>query len=85
MLGCVSSRTQSSTGESIDDSAITAKAKTALLADDEVSGFQGSVETFKGVVPLSGFVDTQAQALKAAQIVRTVKGVQTVNNNIAVK
>jgi len=85
MLGCAGSRTQTSTGEYIDDSAITTKAKTALLADDDVSGFQVSVETFKGVVQLSGFVNTQAQAQKAEQIVRTVKGVQGIKNNIVVK
>jgi osmotically-inducible protein OsmY len=85
MLGCAGSRTQSSTGEYIDDSAITTKVKTALLADDDVSGLQVSVETFKGVVQLSGFVDTLAQAQKAEQIVRTVNGVQGVKNDIAVK
>jgi osmotically-inducible protein OsmY len=85
MLGCAGSRTQTSTGEYIDDSAITTKVKTALLADDDVSGLQVSVETFKGVVQLSGFVDTLAQAQKAEQIVRTVNGVQGVKNDIAVK
>jgi hyperosmotically inducible periplasmic protein len=85
MLGCAGSRTRESTGEYIDDSVITTKAKAALLADEEVSGLQVQVETFKGVVQLSGFVDTAAQAQKAAEIVRTVKGVQEVKNHITVK
>lgn len=85
MLGCAGSRTQTSTGEYIDDSAISTKAKTALLADEEVSGLQVEVETFKGVVQLSGFVDTPAQAQKAEQIVRTIDGVQEVKNDIVVK
>jgi osmotically-inducible protein OsmY len=85
MLGCAGSRTQTSTGEYIDDSAITAKAKTALLADEDVSGLQVEVETFKGVVQLSGFVDTPAQAQKAEQIVRAIDGVQEVKNDIVVK
>jgi hyperosmotically inducible periplasmic protein len=85
MLGCAGSRTQESTGEYLDDSAITTKAKTALLADEEVSGLQVQVETFKGIVQLSGFVDTPAQARKAAEIVRAVDGVQEVKNHITVK
>jgi osmotically-inducible protein OsmY len=85
MLGCAGSRTQTSTGEYIDDRAISTKAKTALLADEEVSGFQVEVETFKGVVQLSGFVNTEAQAQKAEQIVRAVDGVQEVKNDIIVK
>jgi osmotically-inducible protein OsmY len=85
MWGCAGSRTNTSTGEYIDDSVISTKAKTALLADEEVSGMQVEVEAFKGVVQLSGFVDTQAQAQKAEQIVRAVDGVREVKNHIVVK
>lgn len=84
-LGCAGSRTRTSTGEYIDDSVISAKVKTALHADEDVSGFQVTVETFRGVVQLSGFVDTPAQAQKAEQIARQVQGVQEVRNNITVK
>jgi len=83
--GCAGSRTSTSTGEYIDDSAIATKAKTALLADEEVSGMQVEVEAFKGVVQLSGFVDSQAQAQKAEQIVRAIDGVKEVKNSIVVK
>ena len=85
MLGCVGSRTQESTGELLDDNVITAKVKAALLADPDVSGFQVSVETFKAVVQLSGFVDTAAQARKAVQIARGVSGVKSVKNSMIIK
>jgi osmotically-inducible protein OsmY len=85
MMSCAGTRTSESTGEYIDDSVISTKVKAALHADDEVSGFQVQVETFKGTVQLSGFVDTLAQAQKAEQIARRVDGVQEVANNITVK
>lgn len=85
MLGCAGSRTQKSAGDVIDDGVIGAKVKTALLADEEVSGLQVEVETFKGVVQLSGFVDTAAQANKAEQIARGVQGVKEVQNKLSVK
>jgi len=85
MWGCAGSQTQTSTGEYVDDSVISTRAKTALLADDEVSGTEVQIETFKGVVQLSGFVDTQAQAQKAEQIVRNIDGVREVKNDIVVK
>jgi len=85
MLGCAGSRTQKSAGDVIDDGVIGAKVKTALLADEEVSGLQVEVETFKGVVQLSGFVDTAAQANKAEQIARGVQGIKEVQNKLSVK
>ena len=85
MLGCAGSRTQKSAGDVIDDGVIGAKVKTALLADEEVSGLQVEVETFKGVVQLSGFVDTAAQANKAEQIARGVQGTKEVQNKLSVK
>jgi osmotically-inducible protein OsmY len=84
-LGCAGSRTRASTGEYVDDSVLSSKVKTALHADEDVSGFQVTVETFKSVVQLSGFVDTPAQAQKAEQIARKVQGVQEVRNRITVK
>lgn len=83
--GCASSPTSTSTGEYIDDTATTAKVKAALLADDRVSGLAVNVETFKGVVQLSGFVDNAGQKQLAEQLARQVQGVQGVINNITVK
>jgi len=74
-----------STGEYIDDSVITAKVKALLANDDFLKSFQISVETYKGVVQLSGFVNTQKAFDKAAQIASSVKGVSSVKNDLIVK
>ncbi|MBS0633542.1 MAG: BON domain-containing protein [Verrucomicrobia bacterium] len=83
--GCSSTRTQESTGEYIDDSTITAKVKAILIKDDYVKAYQVSVETRKGVVQLSGFVDTADQKARAASDAATVKGVVSVQNDLIVK
>ncbi len=72
-------------GQYIDDSVITAKVKAALLKDPVVSGFAVSVETHKGVVLLSGFVQNDGQARRAAEIASSVHGVVTVKNALAIK
>lgn len=83
--GCASGPQRESTGEILDDSVITSKVKTALFRDPDVSGFQVKVETYKGQVQLSGFVDTPRQKAKAEEIVRSVSGVRSVMNDIVVK
>jgi hyperosmotically inducible protein len=85
LIDCAGNRTSASTGEYVDDNVITAKVKAALFADKEVSGFQVGVETFKGIVQLSGFVDTAAQAKKAEQVARGISGVKSVKNSLVVK
>jgi len=82
--GCASTPTQSSTGEYIDDSVITAKVKTDLIRNDSTPGGAIKVETFKGVVQLSGFVDTEMQKTDAAVIAAKVNGVKNVINNVVV-
>jgi len=82
---CASTRTQESAGEYVDDSVITTKVKSLLAADDFLKSFQISVETFKGEVQLSGFVNSQKAVDKAVEIARSVKGVHTVKNNLVVK
>lgn len=84
-LGCASTSTQEGTGEYLDDSAITTKVKTALLADKDVSGLAIKVETYKGVVQLSGFATSETERAKAAQLARDVKGVKSVKNDIRLK
>ena len=84
-VACASTRKHESTGQYVDDSVITRKVKTQLAADDFLKSFQISVETYKDVVQLSGFVDSQAAADKAAQIARSVEGVKSVKNNLVVK
>jgi len=72
MVGCASTAKREGTGEYVDDSAITAKVKAAILGDPALKVFQVNVETFKGVVQLSGFVDSPAMASKAADVARSV-------------
>jgi osmotically-inducible protein OsmY len=82
---CASTRTHESTGEYVDDSVITTKVKAKLANDDFFKSFEISVETFKGVVQLSGFVNSQQAVNRAAEIVRTVQGVKSIKNNLIVK
>jgi osmotically-inducible protein OsmY len=85
LAACASTRTQQSTGEYVDDSVITTKVKSLLAADDFLKSFQIGVETYQGVVQLSGFVNTQKAVDKAVEIVRGVNGVKSVKNNLIVK
>lgn len=85
MGGCTSTRTQESAGEYASDAAITAKVKAALVAAKDVSAIDVNVETFRRTVQLSGFVDSQAQSSRAAEIARGVEGVQGVRNDLRVK
>jgi hyperosmotically inducible protein len=82
---CSSTATRQSTGEYIDDAAITAKVKSAFVSDDSVRALDVKVDTFRGVVQLSGFVDSAAQKSRAEQIARTTNGVRDVTNNIQLK
>jgi len=82
---CASTSKQESTGEYVDDSVITTKVKSLLAADDFLKSFEISVETYKGAVQLSGFVDSQKAIDKAVEITHSVKGVKSVKNNLNVK
>ena len=82
---CASTPTRESTGEYVDDSVITTKVKSLLAEDDFLKSFQISVETYKGTVQLSGFVNSKQAVDKAAEIVRSVKGVKSLKNNLIVK
>ena len=83
--GCASTPTRESTGQYVDDSVITAKVKSALMGDDAVKSSQVKVETFKGVVQLSGFVDAPEQKSAAGKDASAVAGVTDVKNNLIVK
>ena len=84
-VACASTPQQSSTGEVVDDSVITTKIKTLLAEDEFLKSFQISVETRKGIVELSGFVDNQKSKDRAGQIARSVGGVKSVKNALIVK
>lgn len=83
--GCASTPTQEGTGEYFDDSVITTKVKTALFHESSLKSFDIKVDTFKGRVQLSGFVNTQADIDKAVEIARGVKGVVEVKNSLQLK
>ena len=85
LAACASTSKQSGAGEYVDDSVITTKVKTLLAADDFLKSFEISVETYKGIVQLSGFVNTQDAVNRAGEIARSVKGVSSVKNNLNVK
>ncbi len=74
-----------SVGKYVDDSVITTKIKALLAQDDILKAFQISVETYKGTVQLSGFVNSQQTVDKAGEITRNVQGVKSVKNNLIVK
>ncbi|MCB2149631.1 MAG: BON domain-containing protein [Deltaproteobacteria bacterium] len=85
LVSCASTAKQEGTGEYLDDSVITAKVKSMLAADDFLKSFQIGVETYKGTVQLSGFVNAQKAVDKADEIARGVKGVKSVKNDLVVK
>ena len=76
---------RASIGNRIDDSIVTATVKSALLADNEVKGLQIGVATHKGVVQLSGYVDSQGQSEHAIAVASAANGVQGVNNEMSIK
>lgn len=88
LAGCgqhTDASTAVSAGTQLDDAVITAKVKTAIATDSEAKGVATSVETRKGNVMLSGFVDSQAQADRAVQLAKAVEGVNGVDSKLMVK
>ena len=84
-VGCASTSKQESTGQYMDDSVITTKVKAAIFNEPDLKSAEINVETFKGVVQLSGFVSSQAAVNKAVQVTRTVAGVKSVKNDMRIK
>lgn len=82
---CVSTRTQQAPGEYVDDSVLTTKVKAALLDDPATKARQINVETYRGVVQLSGFVDSSGEKSAATNVARSVNGVQEVRNDLQLK
>jgi len=82
---CTSTPTQQSVGEYVDDAAVTARVKTALARADQVDWTAINVETYRGVVSLSGFVDSEEMAERAVMVASKVTGVKTVRNDMRVK
>ena len=85
LAACASTSKKESTGEYVDDSVITTKVKSLLAEDDFLKSFKISAETYKGIVQLSGFVNSQQAVDKAGQIASSVKVVRSVKNDLIVK
>jgi hyperosmotically inducible protein len=84
-IGCAGTETSRSTGTYIDDDTITTKVETKLAEDSLTEAMQVDVETYKGVVQLSGFVDDEAIKDRAADLAWSVEGVKGVKNNLIVR
>ena len=84
-LGCASTAKQEGTGEYLDDTVITGKVKAAILNEPTLKSAEINVETFKGVVQLSGFVSSQAAENTAVAVARKVPGVKSVKNDMRLK
>jgi osmotically-inducible protein OsmY len=84
-LGCASTSTKESTGQYVDDSVITTKVKSAILGEPGLKVAEINVETFKGVVQLSGFVNSRDDINSAVKIVSKVDGVKSVKNDMQLK
>ena len=85
ILGCASTAKHEGTGEYVDDTVITGKVKTAILEQPGLKSAEINVETFKGVVQLSGFVSSAAAENTAVAVARKVEGVTSVKNDMRLK
>ena len=85
LVGCASTATQEGTGEYVDDTVITTKVKAEIFNEPSLKSAEINVETFKGVVQLSGFVNSQEDINRAVRVARSVKGVVSVKNDMRLK
>src|SRR5512134_838820 len=81
-LGCASTAKQEGTGEFVDDTVITGKVKAAIFDEPSLKSAEINVETFKGIVQLSGFVSSSDDINKAVELARGVNGVTSVKNDM---
>lgn len=85
MAGCAAPEKQQTVGAYIDDSTITARVKATILDDPDLRVSEINVETFDGVVQLSGFVSSAAEINRAVQVTQNVEGVKSVKNDMQLK
>ena len=85
VVACTSTPTQQSTGQAIDDGVVTAKVKAKLIEDPVTKAHQINVETFKGAVQLSGFVENDQARTRALQLARDTDGVKSVKDALEVR
>jgi len=84
-VGCTATDTSRGTGEYVDDAVIATKVKTAIINEPTLKATEIKVEVFRGVVQLSGFVNSQADINKAVAVARGVSGVQSVKNDMRLR
>jgi hyperosmotically inducible periplasmic protein len=82
---CAGSGTERSTGQYVDDKTITTKVKTALIEDEQTKARNINVDTYKGVVQLSGFVESTAESERAESLAKGVDGVKSVQNSLRMR
>jgi osmotically-inducible protein OsmY len=85
VMGCAPTSTREGTGEYLDDSVITTKVKAAIFNEPSLKSSEINVETFRGVVQLSGFVSSQANISKAIEVARGADGVKLVKDDMRLK
>ena len=84
-LGCAATQTRESTGQYVDDTVITTNVKAAIFNESTLKTMQINVKTFKGVVQLSGFVNSAQSVKKAGEVARGIEHVKEVKNDLIVK
>lgn len=85
LVACSSAPKQESAGEYFDDTVITTRVKAAILAEDSLKVSEVNVETYKGTVQLSGFVNSREDRSTAVKVAKNVKGVRSVKDDIRIK
>ncbi|MEZ4598796.1 MAG: BON domain-containing protein [Syntrophotaleaceae bacterium] len=85
LIACAGGPESRSTGAYLDDASITTKVKTALITAEEVAARNVQVDTYKGVVQLSGFVKTAQDKQRAEEIASEVGGVIRVQNDLLIR
>jgi osmotically-inducible protein OsmY len=84
LAGCAASAQDRSTGQVVDDAALTAKVKASIAEEDGVAATSVNVTTYRGTVQLSGFVESEEARRRAENAARDVEGVRTVQNDLRV-
>lgn len=85
LVGCAATQKHESTGQYVDDTVITTKVKTAIFNEESLKTLQINVKTYKGVVQLSGFVDSAQSIRKAGEVARRIEYVKEVKNDLVEK
>lgn len=84
-IGCASTQKQESAGQYVDNSVITTKVKSAIFNEDSLKTMQINVKSYKGIVQLSGYVDSAQNVITAGSVAGRIEGVTSVENNLLVK